>query len=111
MIIASFAAHFDAVVCNGLALLLQNADHVDRRAASQRDQKQFHRCWSASPIVVRIKRKSMTRRTDTNKEIVSGVVYCGLRIFRTHQSNPPRRSITQQFSRRSGLVCDWVSKY
>jgi len=78
MIIASFAAHFDAVVCNGLALLLQNADHINRRATSQRYEQQFNRRRGARTIVVRVERKGMTLRTDANEEIVSGVMYCGL---------------------------------
>src|SRR5438045_5173310 len=89
VLLAPNAAHLYAVVGHALALLPKYGDHVNRRAASERDEQQLDRRGGARTLVVRFEHLRVAARRDGDEESVARVVDDGRRFFSVHAGKPP----------------------
>src|SRR2546423_1736692 len=89
VLFAPHAANLDTVGGHALALLLQDRDHVNRRAASERDEQKLDGRRGARALLVRLKHLRVAARRDGDEEAVACRVDDRRRVRFVHVWRPP----------------------
>src|SRR5205085_512804 len=89
VLFAPRAPNLDAIVCYALALLLQDRDHVNRCAASERDEQKLDGRRGARAFFVRLKHLRVATRRYADEETVARRVDDRHSVRFVHEWKPP----------------------